>query len=218
MTRIVLTAALLLFLAGALAAQPQSQQQSDKQQGQQNQQQSQQQNQSSQQSSNQQQKSGANSSDSTNQNANPADTDSDTDDTAVSHESSSRKPAAEPERKGKGSGKDAESDEPPPISTDAAKAKADATYDPFPAQQDVEVGMFYLHKGDVDAAIDRFLDAIQRRSNFAKPRLLLGKAYERKKDYESAVKYYKEYLQVLPGAPDAKDVQKKIASLSAKAQ
>ena len=36
--------------------------------------------------------------------------------------------------------------------------------------------MFYLHKGDVDAAIDRFLDAIQRRPNFAKPRLLLGKA------------------------------------------
>ena len=76
------------------------------------------------------------------------------------------------------------------------------------------MGMFYLHKGDVDAAIDRFLDAIQRRPNFAKPRLLLGKAYEKKHDNESAVKYYKEYLQVLPGAPDAKEVQKKIEKLS----
>ena len=57
------------------------------------------------------------------------------------------------------------------------------------------MGMFYLHKGDVDAAIDRFLDAIQQRPNFAKPRLLLGKAYEKKHDNESAVKYYKEYLQ-----------------------
>ena len=74
--------------------------------------------------------------------------------------------------------------------------------------------MFYLHKGDVDAAIDRFLDAIQRRPNFAKPRLLLGKAYEKKHDNESAVKYYKEYLQVLPGAPDAKEVHKKIEKLS----
>ena len=137
---------------------------------------------------------------------------SDTDDAPVSQESSSKKPRAENEK----TGKNATPDEPPAISSDAEKAKAQANYNPFPAQQDVEVGMFYLHKGDVDAAIDRFLDAIQQRPNFAKPRLLLGKAYEKKKDYESAVKYYKEYLQVLPGAPDAKEVQKKIENLSKK--
>lgn len=125
-------------------------------------------------------------------------------------ESSSKKPRTESDR----GGKDATPDEPPAISSDAEKAKAAATYNPLPAQQDVEVGMFYLHKGDVDAAIDRFLDAIQQRPNFAKPRLLLGKAYEKKHDNESAVKYYKEYLQVLPGAPDVKEVQKKIEKLS----
>jgi tetratricopeptide (TPR) repeat protein len=139
---------------------------------------------------------------------------SDSDEPAVSHESSSKKPASAPEKHGK----DAAPDEPPPISSDAAKSKADAAakYDPFPAQQDIEVGMYYYHKGDVDAAIDRFLDAIQRRPNFAKPRLLLGRAYERKKDYESAVKYYKEYLQVFPHAPDAKEVNSKIEKLSKK--
>ena len=125
-------------------------------------------------------------------------------------ESTSKKPRADNDK----GGKDSTPDEPPPISSDAEKAKANATYNPLPAQQDVEVGMFYLHKGDVDAAIDRFLDAIQRRPNFAKPRLLLGKAYEKKHDNESAVKYYKEYLKVLPGAPDAKEVQKKIDKLS----
>ena len=67
--------------------------------------------------------------------------------------------------------------------------------------------MFYLHKGDVDAAIGRFQDAIRCAPNFAKPRLLLGKAYEKKHDNEAAVKYYKEYLQVFPNAPDAKKVQ-----------
>jgi len=194
MIRIALAAALFVILAGGLAAQQQDKQQQDKQQDKQQGQQGQQnQQQSSQQQSSQ---------------------DPDSDDAPVSTESSSKKPREETEKKGKA----VEPDEPPPLSADAAKAKADARYDPFPAEQDVEVGMFYLHKGDVDAAIDRFLDAIQRRPNFAKPRLLLGKAYERKKDYESAVKYYKEYLQVLPGAPDAKDVQKKIEKLSAKAQ
>jgi tetratricopeptide (TPR) repeat protein len=125
-------------------------------------------------------------------------------------ESTSKKPRAENDK----GGKDATPDEPPAISSDAEKAKANATYNPLPAQQDIEVGMFYLHKGDVDAAIDRFLDAIQQRPNLAKPRLLLGKAYEKKHDNESAVKYYKEYLKVLPGAPDAKEVQKKIDKLS----
>jgi Flp pilus assembly protein TadD len=174
-----------LFLI--LAGALSAQQQQDKQQGQQQSQQDQQKN---------QQQNGQ--------------SDQDSDAPPVDQESSSKKPRADNDN----GGKDATADAPPAISSDAAKTKADATYNPLPAQQDVEVGMFYLHKGDVDAAIDRFLDAIQQRPNFAKPRLLLGKAYEKKHDNESAVKYYKEYLKVLPGAPDAKEVQKRIEKLS----
>jgi tetratricopeptide (TPR) repeat protein len=87
-------------------------------------------------------------------------------------------------------------------------------YNPLPAEQDVDVGVFYMHKGDVDAAIPRFEDAIQLRPNYAKPRLLLAEAYEKKGEKSNAVKYYKEYLKVFPGAPDAKKVQKKIEKLS----
>ena len=90
----------------------------------------------------------------------------------------------------------------------------DSKYDPYPAHHDVEVGTYYMHKGDVDAAIERFKDAIERLPSFAKPRLLLGEAYEKKGDKSEAVKYYKEYLQVLPNAPDAKQVRKKIEKLS----
>ncbi|MFZ3200562.1 MAG: tetratricopeptide repeat protein [Candidatus Acidiferrales bacterium] len=88
-------------------------------------------------------------------------------------------------------------------------------YDPFHAQQDVEVGTFYMHKGDVDAAIPRFEDAIRLRPDFAKPRLLLAEVYEKKHENETAVKYLKEYLQVDPKAPDADKIRKKIESLSA---
>jgi Ca-activated chloride channel family protein len=186
-------AALFVLLGGALPAQ----QQQDKQQGQQGQsQQGQNQGQPQNQQQNQQQ-SGQDQQDS--------------DGPPVSQESSSKKPHDETDNGGKNAKPD---DAPPPISSDAEKAKAAATYNPLPAQQDIEVGMYYLHKGDVDAAIDRFLDAIQQRPNFAKPRLLLGKAYEKKHENESAVKYYKEYLKVLPGAPDAKEVQRKIEKLS----
>ncbi len=191
MTRLAFIVSLFFILAGALPAQ----QQQDKQQGQQQSQQDQQKSQQQNQQQNQQQ---------------TGQSEQDSDAPPVDQESSSKKPRADNDN----GGKDATADAPPAISSDAAKAKADATYNPLPAQQDIEVGMYYLHKGDIDAAIDRFLDAIQQRPNFAKPRLLLGKAYEKKHDNESAVKYYKEYLKVLPGAPDAKEVQKRIEKLS----
>jgi tetratricopeptide (TPR) repeat protein len=91
----------------------------------------------------------------------------------------------------------------------------DPAWDPFHAQQDIDVGTFYMHKGDIDAAISRFEDAIRLRANFAKPRLLLAEAYEKKGDKSEAIRYYKEYLKVLPDAPDVKKVQKKIEKLSA---
>ena len=87
-------------------------------------------------------------------------------------------------------------------------------WDPFHAAQDIDVGTFYMHKGDMDAAIGRFQDAIRLRPNFAKPRLLIAEIYEKKGDKSEALHYYKEYLQVFPDAPDAKKVQKKIAQLS----
>jgi tetratricopeptide (TPR) repeat protein len=90
----------------------------------------------------------------------------------------------------------------------------DPAWDPFHAQQDVDVGKFYLDKGDLDAAIARFEEAVQLRANFAKPRLLLAETYEKKGDKQEAVRYYKEYLQVLPNAPDAKKVKEKIEKLS----
>ena len=74
--------------------------------------------------------------------------------------------------------------------------------------------MFYFHKGDYDAAIGRFEDAIRLRANFAKPRALMAEAYEKKGDKDDAIKYYKEYLQVLPNAADAKKIQSRIDKLS----
>jgi tetratricopeptide (TPR) repeat protein len=122
---------------------------------------------------------------------------------------------------------DESSSKKPPIpdtpADEKAKSKAkpgvlppedDPAWDPFHAQQDVDIGKFYLDKGDLDAAIARFEEAVQLRANFAKPRLLLAETYEKKGDKQEAVRYYKEYLQVLPNAPDAKKVKEKIEKLS----
>lgn len=103
---------------------------------------------------------------------------------------------------------------PSPKATPAPPAVEGTTYDPVTAEQDVEVGQFYMRKGDIDAAIGRFQDAIRLRSTFAKPRLLAAEAYEKKGEKREAVKYYKDYLKVFPHAPDAKKVQARIDKLS----
>lgn len=102
----------------------------------------------------------------------------------------------------------------PAAQTGESSSQENSTFDPLPAEKDVEVGTFYMHKGDVDAAIARFQDAIRLQPKFAKARLLLAAAYEKKGDREAAVKCYQEYLQAFPNAPDAKKIQKKIQKLS----
>lgn len=111
----------------------------------------------------------------------------------------------------------AQSNQPPAASAAAPSSSAAANqpqWDPFDAQKDVDVGTFYMRKGDSDAAIGRFEDAIRLDPKLAKPRYLLGEIYEKKKNPARAVQYYKEYLKVYPDAPDAKKVEKKIAKLS----
>lgn len=134
--------------------------------------------------------------------------------------SSSKKPDVDPDPDSDNHAKAAPAPTVAP-GTKGAKAgvlppETDPAWDPFHAEQDVEVGMFYMHKGDVDAAISRFEDAIRLRDNFAKPRLLLAEAYEKKGDKDDALRYYQEYLKVLPNAADAKKVQSKIDKLSKK--
>ncbi|HXU19596.1 MAG TPA: hypothetical protein VN788_03320 [Verrucomicrobiae bacterium] len=82
------------------------------------------------------------------------------------------------------------------------------------AEEDIEVGTFYMHKGDTDAAIPRFQDAIRQQPKLGKPRILLAEAYEKKGDKLRAAKSYKEYLQVFPNAADKKKIEKKIEKLT----
>ena len=53
-------------------------------------------------------------------------------------------------------------------------------YDPLRAEKDMEVGKYYLKKGDMDAASDHFQDATEAKPGCAIPFLYLGGAYEKK--------------------------------------
>jgi len=100
-----------------------------------------------------------------------------------------------------------------PKDTAANSAPDQPTWDPLRAEKDLEVGQFYLKKGDIDAAIDRFQDAAAAKPGFAIPYRYLGEAQEKRGDKREALKSYRRYLDLYPHAEDAKKIQKKIDKL-----
>jgi tetratricopeptide (TPR) repeat protein len=87
------------------------------------------------------------------------------------------------------------------------------TWDPLRAEKDLEVGQYYMKKGDVDAAIDRFQDATVAKPGYAIPFRFLGEAQEKKGLKKQAIKSYKRYLDLYPHAEDGDKVRKKIDKL-----
>ncbi len=104
----------------------------------------------------------------------------------------------------------------------AAKQKKDTatqnasdqpTWDPLRAEKDLEVGHYYMKKGDLDAAIDRFQDATLAKPGYAIPFRYLAEAQEKKGLKKQAIKSYQRYLDLYPHAEDGDKVRKKIDNL-----
>src|SRR5712675_1700048 len=83
-------------------------------------------------------------------------------------------------------------------------------WDPLRAEKDLEVGQYYMRIGKIDAAMDRFQDAIDAKPGYAVPFLHLGEAQEKKGMKRDAVKSYKRYLELYPHAEDKEKILKKI--------
>jgi tetratricopeptide (TPR) repeat protein len=86
-------------------------------------------------------------------------------------------------------------------------------WDPLRAENDIEVGQHYMRNGNVDAAIDRFQDAIDSKPGYAIPFRYLGEAQEKKGLKKQAIKSYQRYLDLYPHAEDAAKIKKKLEKL-----
>ena len=100
-------------------------------------------------------------------------------------------------------------------STDNATKNAEdqPMWDPLRAEKDLEVGQYYMRKGDLDAAMDRFEDAILAKPGYAIPFRHLGEAQEKKGLKRDALKSYTRYLELLPHAEDRSRIEKRIEKL-----
>jgi tetratricopeptide (TPR) repeat protein len=86
-------------------------------------------------------------------------------------------------------------------------------WDPLRAEKDLEVGQYYMKKGDLDAAIDRFQDATAAKPGYAIPFRYLAEAQEKKGLKKQAIKSYQRYLDLYPHAEDGDKMRKKIDKL-----
>jgi tetratricopeptide (TPR) repeat protein len=107
----------------------------------------------------------------------------------------------------------------PKPNTDTATQNApdQPMWDPLRAERDLQVGQYYMHKGDVDAAIDRFQDAALAKPGYAIPFRFLGEAQEKKGLKRDAIQSYRRYLDLYPQAEDKTKIEKKIEKLRAEA-
>jgi tetratricopeptide (TPR) repeat protein len=102
---------------------------------------------------------------------------------------------------------------PPYVEPAPPPAPAEPTYDPLRANKSVEIGTFYMKRGNYDAAIERFQDATHFQPKLARSYALLGEAYERKGDIDNALTSYRKYLAVYRNAPDRDKILKRIEKL-----
>jgi len=111
----------------------------------------------------------------------------------------------------------APTDKPKPPKANADNATQNApdqpTWDPLRAEKDMQVGTYYMHKGDLDAAMDRFEDATLAKPGYALPFRYLGEAQEKKGMKKKAIKSYQRYLDLYPKAEDKDKIQKRIDKL-----
>jgi tetratricopeptide (TPR) repeat protein len=92
-------------------------------------------------------------------------------------------------------------------------SSAEPAFDPLRAEKSIEVGNFYLKKGNYAAAIDRYEEAARLQPKLAKPYLLLGEVYEKKHDPFGALTAYRKYLELYRTAPDREKVLRRIEKL-----
>jgi tetratricopeptide (TPR) repeat protein len=88
-------------------------------------------------------------------------------------------------------------------------------WNPYRALKDDEVGDFYFKRGNYKAALARYQDALLYKDNDAVANFRMAQCYEKLDQPAEAVRYYKEYLKILPEGPFAKQAKKALEKLGA---
>ena len=97
-----------------------------------------------------------------------------------------------------------------PPEEDETLTTKEYAFNPLQASKEMQVGRFYMKKGNYRAAALRFQEATRWDGTNPDAYLLLGEAREKQKDQVAAREAYAKYLELAPDAKNASDIRKKL--------
>jgi len=105
-----------------------------------------------------------------------------------------------------------------PDSEDVSDTSELKPWNPHKAMKNVEVGDFYMKKGNYRAAISRYREALEWKPRDAVATFRLAQALDKSDQKLEATEQYQAYLKILPHGLYAEDCKKAIARLSTSSQ
>lgn len=97
-----------------------------------------------------------------------------------------------------------------PPEEDVSAIPKEYVLNPLQAEKEYRVGLYYLKKGTVKAAVHRFEEATKWNPAYAEAYEKLGDAYSRLRDEKAAHEAYKKFLELQPEGKEAAAVRKKL--------
>jgi tetratricopeptide (TPR) repeat protein len=99
---------------------------------------------------------------------------------------------------------------------ESSDAQPTKELNPLLAEQNINIGNFYLKKKNYGAAIRRYLDALEYQPDSIRAYEALTRAYEKNGEITKAILAYKEFIENNPDSPKSPEFRIKIAKLEKK--
>jgi tetratricopeptide (TPR) repeat protein len=102
-----------------------------------------------------------------------------------------------------------------PDSEDLSSTTELKPWNPHRAMKNIEVGDFYMKKGNYRAAISRYREALEWKPRDATATFKLAQALDKTEQRSAAAEQYQAYLKILPRGVYAEDCKKALERLNA---
>ncbi len=99
---------------------------------------------------------------------------------------------------------------------DNAEPQPPKELNPLLSEKNISIGDFYFKKKNYNAAIQRYLEALQYQPDSIRAHEALARAYEKKGDLSQAMRVYKDFIEQNPDSPKIPAFRLKIAKLEKK--
>jgi tetratricopeptide (TPR) repeat protein len=90
--------------------------------------------------------------------------------------------------------------------------------DPLLCEKNIKIGDFYYKRKNYDAAIRRYLEAIDYQTSSVKAYESLARAYEKNGDPDKAIAAYKQFIDNNPDSPKVPEFRAKLEKLGKKSR